>query len=185
MVEVEANKAARMGNAALRLLKRAGGAMRAEPPRMYWLGADLLQRLRVDAEARVVVFDDDAEFLRTLRCAGLAFAQQTELMPLLEQAEAGRRATGYAPWDLALVSLDLPGFAGLIGITRLRNLFPELRICATIDAVDPDLMVTAMCAGANDYLIKRVVAPAAAGDAECGVAALAPEPRAGLAFAAA
>ncbi|MBL6752466.1 MAG: response regulator transcription factor [Nevskia sp.] len=185
MVELEASKAERMGNAALRLLKRAGGAMRAEPPRMYWLGADLMQRLRVDAEARTVVFDDDAEFLRTLRCAGLAFAQHAELMPLLEQAEAGRRATGFAPWDVALVSLDLPGFAGLIGITRLRNLFPELRICATIDAVDPDLMVTAMCAGANDYLIKRVVAAAAAGDSQDSAAAHVNEPRAGLAFVAA
>lgn len=183
MLELEAVTAERMGNAALRVLKHAGGAMRAEPPRMYWLGADLPQRLRVDAEARVVVFDDDAEFLCTLHCSGLAFTRHTELMPLLEQAEAGRCATGFAPWDVALVSLDLPGFAGLIGITRLRNLFPELRICATIDAVDPDLMVTAMCAGANDYLIKRVVAPAAAGGSRD--AAPAQPPRADFAFAAA
>jgi ActR/RegA family two-component response regulator len=164
MVEMEARSAERLGNAALKLVRNAGGCGHAERPQMYWLGEGLLERLRVDEESRVLVLDDDAEFLRTLRCSGLAFTHHRELAPVLAQAEAGRWGSGFAPWDVAVVSLELPCFAGLVAITRLRNLFPELRICASIDAVDPDIMVTAMCAGANDYLIKRVVAPAAAGE---------------------
>jgi CheY-like chemotaxis protein len=128
-------------------------------PRTCWLGEGLRQQLRLHAGTRTMVLDDDTGFQGLLRCCGLSFTHYAGLAGLVEQLHGGRPDGGAPPWDLALVSLDLPGFAGLVAITQLRDRFPGLRICATIDAVDADLMDVALRAGANDYLVKRAAPP--------------------------
>jgi len=120
-------------------------------------GERLRERLRLNSSLRILVADGDAEFLQLLGEALSGFAHYTAATPLLADAEAARCAARAAPWDVALISLDLLRFEGLIAITRLRDCFPRLRIVATMAVAEADVLITASYAGANECVIKREI----------------------------
>ena len=63
-------------------------------------------------------------------------------------------------WDLIL--LDLQGaWENLQAIRHLKALRPETQIVALFSAEDPELILEAIRAGANGYILKLAVAPAA------------------------
>jgi DNA-binding NarL/FixJ family response regulator len=111
----------------------------------------LHRQLRLTGGERVLVAEDDAEFLNLLAAVVGEFAHYSSADALLDAAALRRTA----PWDLAVISLDLPRFGGLIAVTRLRDRFPNLRILATLKNPDAQLMYTATFAGADDFYLKR------------------------------
>jgi CheY-like chemotaxis protein len=118
-------------------------------------GRQLRERLRIDSSLRLLVADDDAGFLCLLSEAVAEFSHYSSAPALLAQAAVARSKSQEAPWDVALISLDLPRFEGLIAITRLRDSFPTLRIVATTEVADTDVLTTATYAGADEHLVKR------------------------------
>ncbi len=71
--------------------------------------------------------------------------------------EAGLGCLRSQPVDVALVELNLPDEQGLRTLDRLREEFPRLPIVVLTFIADEDLAITAIQAGAQDYLIKEAV----------------------------
>jgi DNA-binding NarL/FixJ family response regulator len=57
--------------------------------------------------------------------------------------------------DAILTDLGLPGMSGIEGIERLRRIFPDVPIIALTIYDNDDEIFSALCNGANGYLLKN------------------------------
>lgn len=57
--------------------------------------------------------------------------------------------------DIILTDLGLPGMSGIEGIERFRKLFPEVPIIALTIYDNDEQIFSALCNGANGYLLKN------------------------------
>ncbi|MFN6965026.1 MAG: response regulator [Pyrinomonadaceae bacterium] len=106
------------------------------------------------SQARVVLIED----LREVRDGLSALINGTPGLKcvaaygLMETALA--RIAGDDP-DIILTDLGLPGMSGIEGISRLREIFPDVPILALTIYDNDDQIFNALCSGANGYLLKN------------------------------
>lgn len=106
----------------------------------------------------VAIVEDDAGYrasLRTLlgRTPGLTVAADFRAGEDLLAALDGPGAAG---WSLVLLDIELPGMTGIETLRRLRTRRADLSAVMLTAFEDPALILDAICAGADGYLIKRV-----------------------------
>lgn len=110
---------------------------------------------------RIAIVEDDPKY-RT----GLAALLQAEpcfvvdetfgsAIPVVERLE---QTDFVPPWDLVIMDLGLPGLSGVDAIRRLKTRHAELPIVAFTVFEEPATILSAICAGANGYLLKRTPA---------------------------
>jgi DNA-binding NarL/FixJ family response regulator len=73
----------------------------------------------------------------------------------LRQAEAGGDGEAGAPWDLVLMDLELPGMDGIEATRRLKKRFPDLSVVILTAFEESRVILEAISAGADGYLVKR------------------------------
>jgi len=72
----------------------------------------------------------------------------------VETADAMRKALAERTWDLILCDYSLPGFSGLAAIALVKETGIDLPFILVSGAIGEEVAVTAMKAGANDYVMK-------------------------------
>jgi DNA-binding NarL/FixJ family response regulator len=110
---------------------------------------------------RVAVIEDDPGYRATLETF-LQHADGLELAssfgaaePALAAVRDAGRAGGTAPWDLALMDLELPGIDGIEGTRRLKAALPALAVVVLTAFEDPAMILRAILAGADGYVLKK------------------------------
>lgn len=110
---------------------------------------------------RVVAVEDDPGFRKTLEtlmrhaagfelCAGYGSAEAA-----LEAAAKLERDGSIDGWDLVLMDISLGGMNGIRATERLREMDRKLPIVVLTVFEEPNVIVEAISAGANGYLLKR------------------------------
>lgn len=103
------------------------------------------------------VVEDDAGYRASLttllaRTPGTrvaaAFRTGEELLDALATPAA-------AAWTLVLMDIELPGMSGIEALRRARARRADLAVVMLTAFEDPALIVEAICAGADGYLLKR------------------------------
>ena len=74
-------------------------------------------------------------------------------LPLLDAARRG------APWGLVLMDIELPEMSGIEATRRIKELHRELPVVALTVFEEPAVILQAICAGADGYLLKKTPAP--------------------------
>jgi DNA-binding NarL/FixJ family response regulator len=116
--------------------------------------------LPVGEPLRVVIFEDDARYRQGLETllrhspAVRHVASFPRLAPGLAAA-----TTDASGWDVVLMDLEHPDGSGVSAIRALKNVRPELPILALTVFEEPATVLSAICAGADGYLLKRASAP--------------------------
>jgi DNA-binding NarL/FixJ family response regulator len=106
---------------------------------------------------RVVIVEDDARYrdsLETLlrHAPGLALAASFDRAESLLAAAAASPAPG---WDLVLMDVNLPGAGGIESTRALKRLLPGVLVVTLTVFEEPRVILEAICAGADGYLLKR------------------------------
>lgn len=106
----------------------------------------------------VAVVEDDAGYRASVvtllqRAPGFTVAAQVRTGEELVAALDGPTAH---TWTLVLMDIELPGMNGIETLRRLRARRADLSVVMLTAFEDAPLIVEAICAGADGYLLKRV-----------------------------
>jgi diguanylate cyclase (GGDEF)-like protein len=93
--------------------------------------------------------EDAAMVLRELSRGGYSVESRR-----VETAEALSGALQNSPWDLAIADYRMTGFTGTAALQLLREYEPELPFIFVSGTIGEDAAVSAMRAGAQDYIMK-------------------------------
>jgi DNA-binding NarL/FixJ family response regulator len=110
---------------------------------------------------RVAVIEDDPRYRATLEtflhhAPGLELAASFGAAePALEAVRDAARAGPAAAWDLALMDLELPGIDGIEATRRLKTALPGLAVVVLTAFEDPEVILRAILAGADGYVLKK------------------------------
>lgn len=107
----------------------------------------------------VVVVEDDARYRDSL---GALFGH-TPGFRLVERFGAAtdalrRIGDGTSPppaWDLLLMDVDLPGMSGIEATRLVKRLLPDALVVVLTVFEEPNVILEAICAGADGYLLKK------------------------------
>ncbi|MEW5849145.1 MAG: diguanylate cyclase [Myxococcota bacterium] len=102
----------------------------------------------------VVLIVDDEAFSRRLLAD--AMAADGHLVRTADTGEDALAVLETEPVDVVLVDLVMPGMGGMRLIERARQRDPHLELVVCTSVKDVDTAVTAMRAGASDYLVKPI-----------------------------
>ena len=113
----------------------------------------------------VVIIEDDPRYRHSLETLfsntpdfrlGASFGSAHAMLQKLENHErAGRDPS----WQLALVDIELPGMNGIEATRRLKKHLPSLTVVMLTVFEDPTVILEAITAGADGYLLKKTSAP--------------------------
>jgi PAS domain S-box-containing protein len=105
------------------------------------------------AALRILIVDDsdeDADLcVHALQRAGVEASWRR-----VDSAETMRSALAEAPWDIVLADYHLPRFSGLAALELLRAGGCDVPLVLVSGTFGEEVAVSAMRAGANDYLLK-------------------------------
>lgn len=103
----------------------------------------------------VAIVEDDTRYRRSLETL-FAHAPGFTLAGSYGSAEAALRAReGGEAWGIVLMDVELPGMSGIEATRRLkRSPSPPLVVHLTVFE-DPSVILEAICAGADGYLLKK------------------------------
>jgi DNA-binding NarL/FixJ family response regulator len=106
---------------------------------------------------RVAVIEDDPRYRATLEtffghAPGFALAAS---FGAAEPALAVASREGEAGWDLAVMDLELPGIDGIEATRRLKASLPGLPVVVLTSFEDPEVILKAILAGADGYVLKK------------------------------
>ena len=114
---------------------------------------------------RVAVVEDDSRYRRSLEllfrgAPGFALASSYSsanpaLIDLRRTIASGRPPC----WDLVLLDLDLPGMGGVDAARMFKACCPPLPVVVLTVFEEPATILSAICAGADGYLLKKASAP--------------------------
>ena len=108
------------------------------------------------ADVSIVIVEDDASYRETLTLLfssvpGYAVAGA---FPSPVEAVAAARAGG-GDWAVAFMDIDMPEVNGIEGTRLLKEALPELKVVILTVFEQPGLILQAICAGADGYLLKK------------------------------
>jgi len=113
------------------------------------------------APIRVVAVEDDPGFRKTLETL-MGHAPGFELSASYGSAETALAAAahlasddGIEGWDLVLMDISLGGMNGIRATEQLRELDKDLPVVVLTVFEEPSVIVEAIAAGANGYLLKK------------------------------
>ena len=113
----------------------------------------------------VVILEDDPRYRHSLEMLfsntrgfrlGASFGSAHAMLQELETRE---RAGQDPSWQLALVDIELPGMNGIEATRRLKKHLPALTVVMLTVFEDPTVILEAITAGADGYLLKKTSAP--------------------------
>jgi two-component system, NarL family, response regulator LiaR len=107
------------------------------------------------SDIRLIIVDDHSIVRQGLR----AIFRVTPGIELVGEASNGREAVELATTtqpDLALMDLVMPEMDGVAAIAALKRTLPHIRIIALTTFADADLVLGAVQAGADGYLLKDI-----------------------------
>lgn len=117
--------------------------------------------MNTQAPIRVVAVEDDPRFRKTLETL-MGHAPGFELSASYASAEAALREANRVAhddridgWDLVLMDISLGGMNGIRATEKLRELDAKLPIVVLTVFEEPNVIVEAIAAGANGYLLKK------------------------------
>ena len=102
---------------------------------------------------RVALIEDDPRYRDSLAQV-LTLAPGFEFVGAWPTATAGLAAAS-ADWELVVMDLDLPDLSGIEATRRLKSRFPRLAVVVVTVFEEPATILSAICAGADGYLLKR------------------------------
>jgi DNA-binding NarL/FixJ family response regulator len=108
----------------------------------------------------IVVCEDDPRYRAGLEALieaedALALAASFDSPTPLLRAVDSRNTAG---WDLAIMDVELPGMNGIEATRRLKAALPAVPVVMLTVFEEPRLIVEAICAGADGYMLKRTPA---------------------------
>lgn len=109
---------------------------------------------------RVAVVEDDPRYRDGLEVF-LGHASDFELAEAFGSGESllqrAREAEGreQAPWDLVLMDIELPRKSGIETTRELKRLLPDVQVVVLTVFESPAVIVEAIAAGADGYLLKK------------------------------
>jgi DNA-binding NarL/FixJ family response regulator len=106
-------------------------------------------------DVQVVVVDDDAGYRETLEMLFSSTPGHALAGAFASAGEALAGAAAGARWDLAFMDIDMPEMDGIEGTRQLKQLRPDLKIVILTVFEDPSVILQAICAGADGYLLKK------------------------------
>lgn len=116
------------------------------------------------SRVRVVAIEDDPRYRESLETL-FRYSPDFTLVrsfgsPELALAEFERTRRRQEPpgFDLVLMDLELPGMSGVETTRRIKEMYPEMRVVALTVYEERGTILTAICAGADGYLLKRTPA---------------------------
>ena len=96
---------------------------------------------------------DDEETIRE----GLALSLETEYQTkAFQDAESAIEEIAQSPPDLVLLDIGLPGMSGIEALDKIKKQHPNLPVIMITAYEDIGTVVTAMKAGAHDYIVKPI-----------------------------
>jgi DNA-binding NarL/FixJ family response regulator len=116
-------------------------------------------------DLNVVIIEDDSRYRHSLETlfnntAGFrldgSFGSAYAMLAELENRQcAGRESS----WELALVDIELPGINGIEATRHLKKRLPSLTVVMLTVFEEPAIILEAITAGADGYLLKKTRAP--------------------------
>lgn len=103
---------------------------------------------------RVILFEDNKSLRQTLqyvleREEGIHFTGS-----FADANDALARVTNHRP-DVVLMDIQMPGVSGLEALANIKAVYPEVKILIQTIFEDEGKIFTAICAGANGYVLKN------------------------------
>lgn len=116
------------------------------------------------SEIRVVIVEDNPAYRKSLgtflgHAAGFEVAETFgSAERLLVRACNAARDDSPCPWGLVLMDIELPGKSGIEATRELREVFPDLPVVMLTVFEDPRVILEAISAGAQGYVLKKATA---------------------------
>jgi DNA-binding NarL/FixJ family response regulator len=113
----------------------------------------------------IIILEDDPRYRHSLEMLfsntsgfrlGASFSSAYAMLQDLENRE---RAGQHPSWQLALVDIELPGMNGIEATRRLKKHLPALTVVMLTVFEDPTVILEAITAGADGYLLKKTSGP--------------------------
>ncbi|HEV7395565.1 MAG TPA: response regulator transcription factor [Pyrinomonadaceae bacterium] len=113
----------------------------------------------------VIIIEDDPRYRHSLETLfsntpgfrlGASFGSAYAMLQELENRESAGRDPS---WQAALVDIELPGINGIEATRRLKRHLPDLTVVMLTVFEDPAIILEAITAGADGYLLKKTPAP--------------------------
>lgn len=111
-------------------------------------------KLRKSANAIKVLIVDDHPVVRTGLRTMLESEPSISVIGMAESASEAFREVEKTQPDVVLMDLRMPEMEGAEAITRLRRIYPDLRILVLTNYEEDDYIFRALRAGAMGYLLK-------------------------------
>ncbi|HET7225091.1 MAG TPA: response regulator transcription factor [Candidatus Eisenbacteria bacterium] len=108
----------------------------------------------------VVVIEDDARYRDSL-AALFGHTPGFQLVGCFAAATEALRGLGAGErpaWDLVLMDVDLPGMNGIEATRAVKRLLPSALVVVLTVFEEPNVILEAICAGADGYLLKKTPA---------------------------
>jgi DNA-binding NarL/FixJ family response regulator len=115
-------------------------------------------------ECRVAIVEDNPAYRKSLgtflgHARGFSVAETFgNADPLLARARRLSTEDEPPPWELVLMDIELPGKNGIEATRELRELMPDLPVVMLTVFEDPRVILEAISAGANGYVLKKATA---------------------------
>ncbi|MBK5284370.1 MAG: response regulator transcription factor, partial [Bacteroidia bacterium] len=102
---------------------------------------------------RVVLFDDNLFFRQFINIM-MDERKDIDLVGVFENANNLVRDIESTMPDMVLMDIDMPGTNGIAAVKIIRKKFPELPVMILTDYDKEEMIVDAISAGANGYILK-------------------------------
>ncbi|HXD31715.1 MAG TPA: response regulator transcription factor [Pyrinomonadaceae bacterium] len=116
-------------------------------------------------DLNVVIIEDDSRYRHSLETlfnntAGFRLhGSFGSAYAMLQSLENGERAGRDSLWQLALVDIELPGMNGIEATRHLKKHLPAITVVMLTVFEEPAIILEAITAGADGYLLKKTSAP--------------------------
>lgn len=105
-------------------------------------------------KCRVAIFDDNKSRRDSLRTL-ISMIDDMECVGEFEDCRNVLQNIKYCQPDLVLMDIDMPHVDGIEGVKQIRTEYPTLKIIMQTVFEDEDKVFSAICAGADGYLLKQ------------------------------
>lgn len=107
---------------------------------------------------KIAIVEDDPRLRASLR-AVFEHAEGFSVEGTFADADSALAAAHSSPgWELVLMDIGLPGIDGVEATRRIKRILPNVAVVMITVYEDPSIVIEAICAGADGYLLKRSTA---------------------------